>query len=355
MLHPILAKSRAIYAYLLVWIMFAVLQAVVVKQIINLDCYAVVIDSLIYNGVLLLLGLSFWFPLAYADKSKSQTLMAIHSFFAYVIYVGLWLIISYNLTNIILENIESYLIFTKRILPIRVVAGSVLLLLLGTLYHLFDFYQSLEEKKQQEGVLRNLVKEAELKALKAQLNPHFLFNSLNSISSLTITDVDSAREMINKLSDFLRYSLKDNDTRLLTLREELRSMAKYLEIEKVRFGDRLSCEIEMDDKCKDLLLPPMILQPLYENAVKHGVYESIEPVHIRTFCRCIDGYLEVSIINNYDSDSVSAKGEGVGLQNIQNRLKMIYHKDGLLTVTKENHHFEATLTIPQNQTNGKDI
>ena len=348
MLHPILAKSRGIYIYLLGWLILCILHVLAMLQTIHMEMFNAVIDSVIYNGIMLLLGLSFWFPLAYADKNKSQMMMAVNSFVAYLIYLGLWLIISYHLTNWLLGSDESYLEFSKRTLSIRAIWGGILFLFLGVMYHLFDFYQSLEEKKTQEELLKKLVKEAELKALKAQLNPHFLFNSLNSISSLTITDPDRSREMINKLSEYLRYSLKENEINLLPLKEEMRNMGKYLEIEKVRFGDRLTCEVEIPENCKGMKLPPMILQPLYENAVKHGVYESIEPVCIRTFCRFTNGDLEVSIVNNYDPEAIPKKGEGVGLQNIKNRLKMIYHQDDLLTVTKENHHFEATLLIPQN-------
>lgn len=349
MLHPILAKSKGLYIYLISWFIYSVLQVVVIQKTVGIDITSSILDSLIYNGVLMFLGLSFWFPLAYADKNKSQLMMFLNSLLAYIIYLAIWLAISYHLTNWVLENNVEYIKFSQKTLLIRVIAGGIMFLFLATLYHLFDFYQSLEEKKRQEEMLKKLVKEAELKALKAQLNPHFLFNSLNSISSLTITDCDKAREMVNKLSDFLRYSLKENDTSLLSLEEELKNMGKYLEIEKVRFGDRLELEIEADDDCKEMKLPPMILQPLYENAVKHGVYESIEPVLIRTFCRCVDGMLEISIINNFDPESLPNKGEGVGLSNIRNRLKMFYHKDDLFNTSKENNHFEARLSIPQNQ------
>ena len=106
------------------------------------------------------------------------------------------------------------------------------------------FFDNIQQKEKEQETMQRLLRETELKALKAQLNPHFLFNSLNSISSLTITDSDGARDMINKLSDFMRYSLKKNENAFLPLREEMKNMARYLEIEKVRFGDRLNCVVE---------------------------------------------------------------------------------------------------------------
>jgi LytS/YehU family sensor histidine kinase len=223
----------------------------------------------------------------------------------------------------------------------------LLLTLTGTTYYLIIFYNDLEENNRQQQQLRKLVREAELKALKSQLNPHFLFNSLNSISSLTITDADKAREMINKLSDFMRYSLRQNDLSLLPLKEEMENIWRYLEIERVRFGDRLVIETEVSDDCYALKVPPMILQPLYENAVKHGVYESIEPVCIRTYCIRQNDSLSITIINNYDPESIPKRGEGVGLENIRNRLRMLFHCEGLLQTVRENNHFEATLIIPQ--------
>ncbi|MBN2166358.1 MAG: histidine kinase [Marinilabiliaceae bacterium] len=348
MLHPILAKSKALYIYCLSWVVLLGLHILVLKQITTMNYGVIIIDSLVYIGVLMFLGLSFWFPLAFADKSKSQTIHFFHTLLVYLIYIGLWYFISYHLVTWILESNSEYIQFSKNTVILRVIVGGIMFLFLATLYHLLDFYRSLEDKTRQEEALKKLVKEAELKALKAQLNPHFLFNSLNSISALTITDVDKAREMVNKLSDFLRYSLKENDTSLLTLNEELKNMTKYLEIEKVRFGERLECIMDIDHDCYLMKLPPMILQPLYENAVKHGVYESLEPIQIRTFCRNKNGYLEISIINNYDPESTPVRGEGVGLSNIRNRMRMIYRRNELFSVFKENNHFEALLIIPQN-------
>lgn len=347
MLHPIFTNTRLIVLYLSCWIILLVIQAGIIHEIADISLSSSIIDSLVYNFILAILNLSFWFPLAYADKSRSRLNMLLNNIGVYVMYVIIWILISYHLTNWILAGDLDYLIFTHQILPIRVLWGSLLFLLLAMLYHLYDFYYSLEEKKTQEETLKKLIKEAELKALKAQLNPHFLFNSLNSISALTITDPDKAREMLNKLSDFLRYSLRNTDSTLLPLKEELQNMRRYLEIEKVRFDDRLNCEFELSETCPECILPAMILQPIYENAVKHGVYESIDPVTIRTYCQQNDNCLEISVINNYDPDYIQKKGEGMGLDNIRNRLRMIYHQDNLLKINRENHYFEITLTIPQ--------
>jgi two-component system, LytTR family, sensor kinase len=130
--------------------------------------------------------------------------------------------------------------------------------------------------------LKSLVKEAELHALKSQINPHFLFNSLNSISSLTMTDPLKAQEMVINLSSLMRYSLKHDQVDKVPFSEELKNNQLYLQIEKVRFGNKFNAVFDIDDKCLNANIPNMILQPLYENAIKYGVYEATEPVDIIT-------------------------------------------------------------------------
>jgi sensor histidine kinase YesM len=338
---------RVLNYYLLGWFVIAASHALVVVRLADITIWAASADSLIYNGLLLLLSFSFWFPLNYADKTQNSVIQVINNAVVFLIYLGIWLAAGWFLSVWILGDNVTYIDFAAHILPFRALWGTVLLMLISALYHLFRFYQSLEAKNREHETLERIIKETELKALKSQLNPHFLFNSLNSISSLTITDPDKAREMINKLSDFLRYSLRNEETTFLHLGDELKNMKRYLDIEKVRFGERLNTEMEIDEELLNLKVPAMILQPLYENAVKHGVYECIEPVNIRTFCKLNSDLLEISIINNYDPEAICRKGEGVGLENIQNRLKMLYRSEGLFSTYRENNQFEATLLIPQ--------
>jgi len=182
--------------------------------------------------------------------------------------------------------------------------------------------------------------------LRSQINPHFLFNSLNSISSLTITDPEKARDMVIKLSDFMRYALSKKDEQPVSLRSELENLNLYLEIEKVRFGDRLSTEEIIEERCLEVKMPVMILQPLYENAIKHGVYESTESVLIRTKVSCNNGYLEIIISNNYDLTPASVKGTGTGLINVVRRLELVYGKKASIRTTKENSIYTVSLFIP---------
>ena len=347
MLHPVFSNKRTLTIYLSAWAVLAIAQACFLFFYGNVELAAAITDAIIYNTVLIALGLSLWYPLVYTKKQESTTRMLLNNLLAGIVLLALWFGISHMVSSSVLTRYPAYLELAEKIIPLRFITGAFLLMILMAMYHLFIFYHHLEEQKYKAMQLTKQVKEAELKALKAQLNPHFLFNSLNSIGSLTITDPDGARVMLNQLSDFLRYSLHRNLSDLISLREELKNMNRYLEIEKVRFSDRLICEMEYTPHCLDLKLPAMLLQPIYENAIKHGLYESIEPVTIRTYCQDNKGKLEISIINNYDPEAITAKGEGVGIEHVRKTLYNLYNQDSLLTISRENNHFEVSLTIPQ--------
>jgi LytS/YehU family sensor histidine kinase len=184
--------------------------------------------------------------------------------------------------------------------------------------------------------------------LRSQINPHFLFNSLNSISSLTITDPEKARDMVIKLSDFMRYALSRKDEQPVSLRSELDNLRLYLDIEKVRFGERLAIEEHIDSECLEVKIPVMLLQPLYENAVKHGVYESTEIVKIVTTASLKDGYLLLTISNNYENGTSSAKGTGTGLINVTRRLELFYGNKASISTEKQNGIFTLKIYMPAN-------
>ena len=224
--------------------------------------------------------------------------------------------------------------------------GSLFTASLFLSYYLFVSLYNLSEKNAKEAKLESLVKETELKMLRSQINPHFLFNSLNSISSLTITNPEKAREMVIKLSEFMRYALSKKDEQPVSLRSELENLRLYLDIEKVRFGDRLSTEENIEEKCLDAKMPVMILQPLYENAIKHGVYESTELINIRTKVSCNNGYLEIVISNNYDPSPSPAKGTGTGLINVSRRLDLFFGNMASIKSVKENGIYTVSLFIP---------
>lgn len=193
-----------------------------------------------------------------------------------------------------------------------------------------------------------LAREAELYKLRLQLQPHFLFNSLNSINALIGFQPQEARKMVQQLSEFLRSTLRKDDSQPVFLAEELQTLALYLEIEKMRFGHRLQTEIKADETCKTQKLPPMLLQPLVENAIKFGLYDTTGQVCISLKARAIDNHLEVLISNPFDPQTATKKqGTGFGLTGVQRRLYLLFGRQDLLRTTIENQTFKATLKIPQ--------
>ncbi|NHK26349.1 hypothetical protein FF098_000335 [Parvularcula flava] len=205
----------------------------------------------------------------------------------------------------------------------------------------------------------NLAQSAQLEMLRYQLNPHFLFNTLNSISSLVVEKRnDDAEDMIMKLSQFLRRSLDTDPTDLITVEAELEAIDRYLSIEQNRFSDRLTVHVSASPDARNLLLPPLILQPLIENTIKHAVSGATDAIHIEISARIVDGYLVLSVADNGPGlPDVSLKEgdlkegalkEGVGLGNIRMRLSLLFGRDSDLTLTtRDEGGTAATITMPR--------
>jgi LytS/YehU family sensor histidine kinase len=265
-----------------------------------------------------------------------------------VVIIAIWMSLGYFSLIYILKGNEPYLQFLNESLPWRAVMGVFYYLLFILFYYVILYYEDLQDKLKIEGELQTLVKEAELNALKSQINPHFLFNSLNSISSLTITDPEKAQEMVIKLSDFLRYSLSHDKNEKASLKEEFENLKRYLDIEKVRFGARLNFVSKVPEDCINFEIPNMILQPLIENSIKHGVYNSTEEVLVELNCKDENGYFVIEILNDYDPDAVKKVGQGIGLSNIRKRLQLIYQRQDLLETIADKMVFRAILRLPKN-------
>jgi two-component system, LytTR family, sensor kinase len=263
-----------------------------------------------------------------------------------IVVIASWISSGFFLMKALMSGNEDIMERLILSVPYRIISGILLYMLILLVYYLIVYSNNLKEKIRNESRLQTLVREAELNMLKSQINPHFLFNSLNSVSSLTLKDPASAREMIIKLSDYLRYSLRHSETEKTLLKDEVDNIRRYLEIEKIRFGKRLNFTLNMDDNAIDWPVPNMILQPLFENAIKHGVYESTEPVTIEMKAETSLDKLHIEIRNNFDSESPLRKGAGIGLKNIRDRLLLLYDKEDLLMYQKEDKVFIVKLLIP---------
>jgi two-component system, LytTR family, sensor kinase len=223
---------------------------------------------------------------------------------------------------------------------------AMVLLLISIRNKWEDAYQiNLQQKKTQE-----LAREAELASLRQKLKPHFLFNSLNSISALALSNPEEARVMIQNLSAFLRGTLKTEENVITDLEQELKQLHLYLSIEKVRFGHRLSINFEVDEKAHQAQLPSMILQPIVENAIKYGLYDTIGKTEIEIKIKLEEYALIINVSNPFDKNSHRiSDGEGFGLNYIKRRLYLLYSRNDLLITNTNNDRFFTEMIIPQNK------
>jgi two-component system, LytTR family, sensor histidine kinase AlgZ len=241
--------------------------------------------------------------------------------------------------------IGTYSEYTKRTDVLYAAGEFYYLLSVAVQYGLIAHKES---QAAQERVVESSMRarEAELSALKAQINPHFLYNSLNSISALTSIDPARARDMCVSLADFLRLTLGMGEKALIPLREEVGLLEKYCAIEKVRFGERLTVKEEIQEEAKECLLPPLLLQPLFENAVVHGIAQMPEGGWIRLRAARNGTRMSVTVENSWDPEAGSSRRNGVGLKNVQRRLEARYGKEAQLSANAEDEVFRVSLSFP---------
>jgi LytS/YehU family sensor histidine kinase len=261
----------------------------------------------------------------------------------------LWIVITRWLLSLINGCCyEGYDVLLRKSIPVRFSLGF---LLLGCLTLLSIVWYNQKEQKENEARktdAEKLSKEAELFKLRQQLQPHFLFNSLNSINALIGSRPDEARKMVQQLSDFLRGTIKKEETQWVSLQEELQYLQLYLDIEKVRFGNRLATEIEIGDAAKELKLPALLLQPIVENAIKFGLYDTMGETVIKIYAAKEDNNLVIKVQNPFDPETASPKkGTGFGLKSIQRRLYLLFARNNLLKTEAKENIFITEVKIPQ--------
>jgi two-component system sensor histidine kinase AlgZ len=296
-----------------------------------------------------LISLPAWYSCRIAPIQKTPVwrLLATHVMAAQILsllWLGVGKLISRALALVpALQGIDAR--FDQR--ATIVYGAGCVFYLLAVSFH----YTSLAQEASREFETRAMetsiqARDAELKALKAQINPHFLFNSLNSISALTSIDPVRARDMCVLLGDFLRLTLGLGEKTAVRFSEELDLLQKYMAIEKVRFGERLKMREEIQEESKACLLPPLLLQPLVENAVKHGIAGLPEGGEIRLAAERQNGRLAILVENSWDPEAPPRRSGGMGLKNVERRLEARYGKDASLRVNAEGELFQVSLSLP---------
>ncbi len=347
MKHPLTNNYRLLVFYAMFWGVIGTINLLLLVLWYNVPLTFAFLDTGSTYILYPLLGSSIWYSIRYNNLEDSSVgRLLIFHFIAATFLCAIWVTLGYAICNPFITAGDDYL---NNLLPSKIFLGYFMYIVFLVFFYAVNYYQSLKEKIKKESEYKTLIREAELQALKSQINPHFLFNSLNSISSLTVSNPEKAQEMVINLSTFMRYSLVHNEKELVPFSRELENIKLYLSIEKVRFGKKMNAEFEIDSHCLDAEIPNMILQPLFENAIKYGVYETTEQVTLKTTCNCEGNVLKINIVNDYDSSTIKRKGEGIGLRNIRKRMEIIYNMPDLMQITDHKTSFEVQLIIPQKQ------
>ncbi len=347
-MHPLLTRNR-LGLYLLGWLPLAAILIFLMTSGGTLSWLESTVLVIPLCMVYAFICLSAWYTAKSAPilRESALRLIAVHSVAAALVsyfWMGLgWVLVAS------LSKTSAFQGLDRRFAPQAAIlfgAGYLLYLLSVSSHYVI---LSLEASRDAEARVMQasiLARDAELKALKAQVNPHFLFNSLNSISALTSVDPAKAREMCILLSEFLRMTLGLGEKASIRLAEELALLERFLAIEKVRFGSRLRVEEAIGDGSKPLLLPPLLLQPLVENAVLHGIANLPEGGTIRLASDFQDSRLSIIIENTFDPESTSLRRGGMGLANVRRRLEGRYGEQASMQVSVEGDRFRVHLSLP---------
>jgi len=346
-MHPLFANRNLLLIYFGLCLLVMAMHFSIIFFFYHLNAIASFIDAAIFTLVFFAMGISLWYTVRCDVPEKMSVWSAVVSHIGTAtLFVALWILTGNTLCQLILPDDIEFSLFLHNSIPFRIAIGCYGYVILILALYLILYTRDLRERTEREGQMQTKVREAELDLLKSQINPHFLFNSLNSACSLTIYNPPKAHEMIIELSEFLRYSLANGNNRFTRLADDIGNVKRYLEIEKIRFGDKLKFDFQLDNESQEMLIPGMMLQPLFENAVKHGVYESAEPVIVSCTSKKIAAFTEIIIYNTFDPNSPPRQGTGTGLKNIRERLNLIYHENNLLITRKEVDTFTAILHIP---------
>lgn len=335
-------KFRLIFSAF--WIVWACLQVIVLLRFgVSIDISLT--DSVITNSLLAATCILISNNLKYYLPQQERYW---YIFILSVVLSGICCAICRWILIFLTGNINEYLLFLTITLPVRFGITFLLIACMAMISVVWYTFEEQKENEKRKNETSRLSKEAELYKLRQQLQPHFLFNSLNSISALIVSRPEQARTMIQQLSDFLRSTLKNEEQQWTSLLEELQYLELYLSIEKVRFGHRLNTIIESDENSRQMKLPNMLLQPIVENAIKFGLYDTMGEVLIRINASATGNQLIIFIENPFDpGTSISIQGTGFGLTSVQKRLQLVFARQDLLVTSTQGNLFTTTIKIPQ--------
>lgn len=331
-------------AYTASWLGFAVLHVFALHKF-GLSWELSLIDSIVSNTLLAFFGLAIILIYKFYQPGQSNW---IYRFGFVIALVPLYQLLFEYVINAFFHNNTSYINFIQQSQPIRFVEVLLILTFITVINWLVYYLNANKEQERNQAEIEVMMRDAELLKLRQQIQPHFLFNSLNSINALVVTQPQEARKMVQQLSEFLRGTLKKDEQKLIPYGDELKHLQLYLDIEKVRFGHRLNVVIENCENCLNALTPPLLLQPVVENAIKFGLYDTTGDVIITITSKLENGFLKIEVTNPFDENTQSSKkGNNFGLESIHRRLYLLFARKDLLQLKQAESVFYTTITIPQ--------
>ncbi len=339
-MHPLLKSRSGFLSYVAVWILFGLMFGFVLGVTGHLRGVESASITLPIVIVLALECLGPWYYLRSRALRSTAPWKLVVTFLLAAICMSAVVLVVVHITVTGLNRFFPML--SDRLNPaLPALAGMVVLIyLLSIALHYVLF--AVESSRQAELLSR----EAELKALKAQVNPHFLFNCLNSISALTSVDAAKARDMCIRLAEFLRNSLRLGERLSIPFSEELALTRNYLDVEQIRFGKRLRVTQDFDVACTACEVPPLLVQPLVENSIKHGIATLVEGGEIAMSGRRLRDTIRLEIENPFDPDAPETRRNGFGLVSVRNRLQARYGGAANLDIQVDRNRYRVILTIP---------
>jgi two-component system LytT family sensor kinase len=354
-MHPLLQSPKHILLIGLLWSPICFGIVLIHISMVEIAWWQSVLLILPPMVILLFVCLSTWY-ICKGRPIESHKLLetSLKHIFTVLIIVALWIF----LTMLYSRALDS--VFKKelwesafgQLIPLFGIIGIFFYFLFCMFNYLIISIQRTQNTKEQYLQQQILTKQAELKSLRSTIHPHFLFNSLTALSALTVKSPKAAHSVCLNLSEFLRYSLKLGREELVTIEEELDHIKSYLEIEKIRLGDRLKTEFEIDKGVIRERIPPLTLLPLVENSVKHGIEQLLKGGKISISIEQKRGNLKIKVINPYDVTAKPAKGEKHGLKTLKDRIERYYKTSGNLNVKKDEKFYTVTLYIPAKKDEG---
>ncbi|MEW6363350.1 MAG: histidine kinase [Acidobacteriota bacterium] len=351
-MHPIFSEPRRLISYLLAWLPAGLLLALPFARAEGGTPKEALLVALPLSALSAFICLAAWYPckaLPLRETSISRLVVAFAGAAAFSCVIWIFFGWQWVMRLSGLEGMEFAPSRFARQLPLLAATGLLLFLLSAAVHYVLIAVGESHRAEKRALELDLLAREAQLQSLRAQVNPHFLFNVLNSITALITADPARARQMCVLLSDFLRLSLRAGERERHPLDEEIALAAGYLAVEQIRFGRRLKVEAWIDRSAGQVLIPPLLLQPLVENAVKHGISHLLDGGNVRIRAGVQTGRLKVEISNPCDPERPRASGGGIGLENVRRRLQSAFGEDARLDIQAKPDSFEAVVYVPISQ------